>query len=257
MTTSVRTKSNVSLYPSNIEPRPTHQPHIDPGNYPTQAQQALSRIEPHGPVVDRPVKTEKENMLEGSPYKPHEDQQLMRERDRCKVALYHFNNACNPVNGIGVEERIRLLKDVLIPPGEPRPDTKSPEHVVPLGPGAKVEAPFNCHYGYNITIGEDVLISENCFFVDDCKITIGAHTFIGSNVTILTSMALGTMQERRGSKSRYQGREVKIAEDCYICHGSTILPGVSLGRGAYVAPHEVVRSHILPYGFQGIKPDFP
>ncbi|KAK2747600.1 Maltose acetyltransferase [Onygenales sp. PD_40] len=246
-------KPPMQVFQGNIEQRPNHQPHVDTSNYPAQARLALNNMEPQ---VAFDTKTEKEKMLAGEPY-DYSDPQLVKDRERCKAALWRFSNAGNPIYGISAKERTRLLKEVLIPPPDAQTEAITPQPVGSLGPGVIVEAPLNCHYGYNINIGEDVLISENCNFADDCTINIGAHTWIGPNVTILSSMAIGSMQERKGSRSKYQGRPVVIAEDCWIGAGVTILPGVSLGRGAYIAPGEVVKSQILPYGFQGLKPNYP
>ncbi|PGH13799.1 hypothetical protein AJ80_06187 [Polytolypa hystricis UAMH7299] len=252
-----RAKTGVPIYPNNMEQRPGHPPHVDASSYSAQARLALNNMEPHV-NYEQPTtgKTEKEKMVDCEQYRPL-DPVLVKERERCKAALWRYNNAGNPLFGIDTSEKNRLLKQVLIPTETPVDTSTSPPRVGTLGPGAIVEAPFNCHYGYNISIGEDVFISENCFFIDDCSISIGAHTWIGPGVTILSSMAIGSMQERKGSQSRYQGRPVVIAEDCWIGAGCTIMPGVSLGRGAYIAPGEVVRSQILPYGFQGLKPSYP
>ncbi|OAX78500.1 hypothetical protein ACJ72_07189 [Emergomyces africanus] len=248
-------KPGMPVFQGNIDQRTKHQqPHVDPSNYQAQARMALT-MEPHV-AFDTP-KTEKEKMLAGEPYQNYSDPQLNRERERCKAALWRYNNASNPNLGIGPDERRRLLKQVLMPPPDPQAEPGSSNPVGSLGPCVVVETPFNCHFGYNINIGEDVLISENCLLADDCPINIGAHTWIGPNVTILGSMAMGSMQDRKGSRSKYQGRPVVIAEDCWIGAGATILPGVSLGRGAYIAPGEVVKQQILPYGFQGLKPNFP
>ncbi|KAF3492072.1 C6 zinc finger domain-containing protein [Arthroderma uncinatum] len=255
-------KPGIPVFQSNMEPRPNHAPppRVDTSSYPTQARLALSSMEPHVPFEGGNEKSEKEKMLSGEQYRPF-DPELVRDREQCKAALWRFTNAGNPLYGISSAEKTRLLTQILQPSAiEPPPDAPPPSTSTPtgsLGPGAILESPFNCHYGYNINIGEDVLISENCFFADDCSINIGAHTWIGPNVTILSSMAIGSMQERKGSQSRYQGRPVVIAEDCWIGAGCTILPGVTLGRGAYIAPGEVVRSQILPYGFQGLKPNYP
>ncbi|KAK2864983.1 hypothetical protein FQN49_004019 [Arthroderma sp. PD_2] len=255
-------KPGIPVFQSNMEPRPNHAPppRVDTSSYPTQARLALSSMEPHVPFEGGNEKSEKEKMLSGEQYRPF-DPELVRDREQCKSALWRFTNAGNPLYGISSAEKTRLLTQILQPATiEPPPDAPPPSTSTPtgsLGPGAILESPFNCHYGYNINIGEDVLISENCFFADDCSINIGAHTWIGPNVTILSSMAIGSMQERKGSQSRYQGRPVVIAEDCWIGAGCTILPGVTLGRGAYIAPGEVVRSQILPYGFQGLKPNYP
>ncbi|KMP04403.1 maltose O-acetyltransferase [Coccidioides immitis RMSCC 2394] len=253
LTHSTHAKPGMAVFQTTMEQR-SGPPRIDPANYSAQARMALN-MEPHI-TFESSGKTEKEKMLSGEQYRPF-DPQLIKDRERCKAALWRFANAGNPIYGISAIERTRLLNEVLIPSSEGQTESVSSNLVGSLGPGAVVEAPFNCHYGYNINIGEDVLISENCFFADDCTITVGAHTWIGPNVTILSSMAIGSMQERKGSQSRYQGRPVVIAEDCWIGAGCTILPGVTLGRGAYIAPGEVVRSQILPYGFQGLKPNYP
>ncbi|QSS54341.1 C6 zinc finger domain-containing protein [Histoplasma capsulatum var. duboisii H88] len=251
-------KRGMPVFQGNIDQRPKHQqqqqPHVDATNYPAQARLALN-MESH--VAFEATKTEKEKMLAGEPYQNYFDPQLNRERERCKAALWRYNNASNPNLGISPDERRRLLQQVLMPPLDPQAEPSPNTPVGSLGPCAIVETPFNCHFGYNINIGEDVLISENCLLADDCPINIGAHTWIGPNVTILGSMAMGSMLDRKGSRSKYQGRPVVIAEDCWIGAGATILPGVSLGRGAYIAPGEVVKQQILPYGFQGLKPNFP
>ncbi|KAJ5995846.1 hypothetical protein N7481_002823 [Penicillium waksmanii] len=204
--------------------------------------------------------TEKEKMIRGELYRPF-DVQLVEERDRCRRALWRFNNACNPVHGLSSKEQNRLLKEILVPPSDsvtnsPSGMSGAPRSIGSIGQGAVVESSFTCNYGYNIHIGEDVMISQGCLFVDDCIINIGAHTWIGPNVTLLSSMAHSSMQERKGSQSRYQGRPVTIEEDCYLGAGCTIYPGVHLGRGAYIAPGEVVKTHIVAYGFQGFKPSY-
>ncbi|KAF7173964.1 hypothetical protein CNMCM5623_006239 [Aspergillus felis] len=250
-------KPGMSIFQGGIDQRPAHPGTVDTNSPQAQARMALS-IEHQ--LSNRTVseESEKDKMIRGELYRPF-DIHLVEERERCKAAIWRFNNACNPVSGLSAKEQNRLLKEVLIPPGSV---VGSPSSVGPLRPagsigqGAVVESPFQCHYGFNIHIGEDVMISENCLFVDDCPITIGAHTWIGPRVTILSSMAHANMQERKGSQSRYQGRPVTIEEDCYVGAGCTIYPGVRLRRGAYVAPGEVVKTDIVAYGFQGLKPSY-
>lgn len=251
-------KPGVPIFPNGADQRSAHVTNMDVSSPQAQARMALS-IEHQ--LSTRPVsseETEKEKMIRGELYRPF-DIQLIGERERCKAALWKFNNACNPLSGISAKEQHRLLKEILIPPNSiANSPSGAPLNrpVGSIGQGAVVEAPFHCHYGYNIHIGEEVMISMNCFLVDDCTISIGAHTWIGPNVTILSSMAHANMQERKGSQSRHQGRPVTIEEDCYIGAGATIYPGVRLRRGAYVAPGEIVKSDIAAYGFQGLKPRY-
>ncbi|KAJ5587946.1 Maltose/galactoside acetyltransferase [Penicillium hispanicum] len=252
-------KANIALFQGGVEPRPLPTAPIDTNSPQAQARMALSIEHQLSGRATSGDDTEKDKMIRGDLYRPF-DVQLVEDRDRCKGALWRFNNACNPLNGLGSKEQNRLLKEILVPPSSSA--VNSPAGVAgcraagSIGQGAVVEAPFSCHYGYNIHLGEDVMVSHNCVFVDDSVISVGAHTWIGPNVTILSSMAHASMQERKGSQSRYQGRRVTIEEDCYIGAGCTIYPGVSLGRGTYIAPGEVVKQNIVPYGFQGFKPSY-
>ena len=242
-------KSNMPLFQGPIEQRALPTTTMDTNSPQVQARMALSIENQLSSRAVTSDETERDKMIRGELYRPF-DVQLVEERDRCKRAVWRFNNACNPLSGLSSKEQNRLLKEILFPlPNSVK--TPSPT----IGMGAIVEAPFNCHYGY-ITIGEDVMVSHDCLFVDDCHIYIGAHTWIGPNVTILSSMAHSSMQERKGTQSRYQGRRVRINEDCYLGAGCTIYPGVTLGRGAYIAPGEVVKSDIVAYGFQGFKPNY-
>lgn len=249
----VHSKPTVPVLQSGMEQRPLNVISLGSSSPQTQARTALS--------IEQQMReeTEKDKMLRGDLYQPF-DIHLVEERSRCKAALWRFNNACNTIFGSSAKEQNRLLKEVLVPPANSA--VSSPSGVAPphsggsIGQGAVVIGPFECHYGYNIHIGEDVMISEACRFVDDCHINIGAHTWIGPGVTILSSMAHPSMQERKGSQSRYQGRPVTIEEDCYVGANCTIYPGVRIRRGAYVAPGEVVKADIVAYGFQGFKPSY-
>ncbi|KAL4959829.1 uncharacterized protein BDV14DRAFT_157356 [Aspergillus stella-maris] len=249
-------KPGVAFFQGGIDQRPAHASNIDTSTPQAQARMALS-IEHHlsGRALSS-EETEKDKMLRGDLYRPF-DVLLVEERERCKAALWRFNNSCNPVYGISAREQNRLLREIFVPqlPANPSGATSS-RPTGSVDQSAVVYAPFKCNYGYNVHIGEDVQIHEDCSFVDDCPITIGAHTWIGSRVLILTSMAHATMQERKGTQSRYQGRPVTIEEDCWIGDGCIIYPGVRLRRGANVAPGEVVKSDIVAYGFQGFKPSY-
>ncbi|KAL4801247.1 hypothetical protein BDV18DRAFT_87374 [Aspergillus unguis] len=254
---SGHTKPNAPIFQGGLDQRPVHTSSIDTSTPQAQARMALSIEHQLSGRTASIEETEKDKMIRGDFFRPF-DVVLMEERGRCKAALWRFNKACNPALGLSAKEQTRLLKEILVP----QFSISSPSGVVShrpmgsFGQGAVVEAPFDCHYGYNINIGEDVMVSESCLFVDDCPITIGAHTWIGPRVTILTAMAHANMQERKGSQSRYQGRPVTIEEDCWVGPGCIIYPGVRLRRGAYVAPGEVVRSDIAAYGFQGLKPSY-
>ena len=230
--------------------------HIDGGSGAPSAQsaQVAARMAlEHGRIMATGEDTERERMIAGKPFSPS-DPLLTDERERCKLALYRFNSSINPAvwANPGPRGREQPLRDIFQPSGQsPMPGNSTSDN---LGTGVIVDSPFNCLYGYNIKIGEDVQISENCNFVDSCKITIGARTWFGPNVTILTSMAMPQAQERKGVHARHQGRPVTIDVDCWIGAGAVIWPGSKIGRGAYVGPGEVVDGTIEPFQGRGQAP---
>lgn len=189
-------------------------------------------------------------MLQGELY-IHVDSELLVDRRKCKEALVRFNRADEL--GLAPHDHMKLFTDIVDPrgveniKGHPRGS---------IGQQAIVEAPFRCEYGYNTTIGENTIIHSGCTIVDACRVYIGANCFIGPNVTILSSMAHVSMNQRKGIGSRYQGKETIIESDCYIGAGAVIYPGVTLDRGAYVGPGQTVSSDIVVYGWVGYKPGY-
>jgi hypothetical protein len=63
----------------------------------------------------------------------------------------------------------------------------APQEKGTLGDGVRIEAPFTYTYGYNIKTMDSVYIGKNSTIDDAGKVDIGPHTWIGSNVTILTT----------------------------------------------------------------------
>lgn len=186
-------KQGMPLFQNSIDQRPAHVSNMDTSSPQAQARMALSIEHQLSSRTVAGEETEKEKMIRGDLYRPF-DIHLVEEKERCKAALWRFNNSCNPVSGLSTKEQNRLLKEVFVPPQISTTHSSSNAAAASrsagsIGQGAVVEAPFHCHYGYNIHVSEDVMISENCLLVDDCCISIGAHTWIGPRVTILSSMA--------------------------------------------------------------------
>ncbi|KAF9884985.1 Maltose acetyltransferase [Aspergillus nanangensis] len=154
-------KPGIPLFQGSLDQRPslTTTNAMDTNSPQAQARMALSIEHQLSARTVPSEETEKEKMVRGELYRPF-DIHLVEERERCKAALWRFNNSCNPVSGLSTKEQNRLLKEVFVPPTG---IDASPSGVTPprsagsIGQGAVVEPPFNCHYGYNIHIGEDVL----------------------------------------------------------------------------------------------------
>lgn len=207
---------------SHLYPLHVHSPQVA---YKADAQAQAQLALQHQAALRSRTRTEKEKMLIGEPYRP-DDPELVYERERCKAALWRFNSSMNPNLGISRDERARLFRDILKPRDGPLPANESSPITGPIGRvGANVvvEAPFNCDYGYNICVEQDVYIGLNCTIMDPCAVNIGPRTVIGPNVSILTATMSIEPHGRSGAQGPLRGRPITIQEDCWIGAGAIIL----------------------------------
>jgi len=215
------------------------------------AQLALQHTSSLRPSSHRMERTEKEKMLAGELYRPF-NPVLLEERERCKAAVWRFNNSTNPNLGVSREERARLFREILQPSshssshhgggsGSATPGSvNSVSPVGGVGERVVVEAPFTCDYGYNISIGDDVLISANCTITDTCSVRIGSRCVIGPNVNFQGGTLPIDPIKRKGSQGPAKGNAITIEDDCWIGCRAIIMPGVTIGRCSTVAAGSVV-----------------
>ncbi|KAF2117859.1 hypothetical protein BDV96DRAFT_405120 [Lophiotrema nucula] len=190
-----------------------------------------------GPPPQNPQKSEKEKMLNYEPFLPY-TQTLEGERQRCRSLCYRFNNYPNPEMKISKEELERHLRGIFLPPGVRYP--RSSDLLAHVGVDVSVNPPFNCDYGYNVTIGDRVVIGANAKFLDSGRIIIGRNTTIGANVTIDTIKVPTNPKEVKGTHGSVTAAEITIGDNVYIGANVTICAGVKIGTGAIIHPGSVV-----------------
>lgn len=107
-----------------------------------------------------------------------------------------------------------------------------------IGKGVRIEAPFYCAYGMNISIGDETFLNVGCVILDSAPVTIGRRVLIGPSVQILCA------EHHRDPVLRAQGLEiakpVTIDDEAWIGAGAIILSGVTIGAGAIVGAGAVV-----------------
>ena len=242
-------------------PPPVHRPNSSQSQYPAQtthplphsnaqavAQTALQHQSSLRPAPHRRSNemTEREKMLKGNYYLPFSPA-LTQDRENCLAAIWRFNNATNPSHGASPEERQRLFRAIMAmrPTAEPQPPANGdgtssvPQMSMPMpmgrvGERVIVEAPFHCDYGYNINIGNDVLIGADCRISDTCSVTIGDRCIFSPNVKLVCATYPIDPRRRMGSGGQALGRNIVIEEDCWIGSNVTILAGVRVGRSSTV-----------------------
>ncbi|KAL1887686.1 hypothetical protein Cpir12675_006457 [Ceratocystis pirilliformis] len=183
-----------------------------------------------------PQRTEKEEMRAGRSYY-YRDRELIEDRERCSTACWRFNNLALPHNGISSQERTRLFHEILHPSGS------SPNR---LGNISVIEGPFTCDYGYNVAIGQNVLISRDCTLQDAGSISIGDNCHIGPNVKMYTGTVSTDPKRRGGASGTQMAKPIIIESDCFIGGGVVILPGVTVGKGSTVGAGSVVTRNVPP-----------
>lgn len=163
----------------------------------------------------------KEKMLNGEYYISW-DEELTLEREKAKDLLFEFNS---------IKPSLRAEREIIIN-----------KLFGKVGKNCWIESPFNCDYGYNITVGDNFYTNTNCCILDCAKITIGNNVWIGPNVGIYTP------NHAFDSKERTHGYEkslpIEIGDNVWIGGGVTIIGGVKIGQNSIIGAGSVVTKNI-------------
>jgi maltose O-acetyltransferase len=156
-------------------------------------------------------------MLRGEPYLAnHPD--LLLERRRCRLLCERFN-----ATSFGETAARRAVLDELL------------GH---LGQEAEVMAPFQCDYGYHISVGARTFINYGAVVLDGAKVTIGEDVQIGPGVQLLTALhPLDSVERRRGVET---AAPVSVGDGAWLATGVIVLPGVTVGADAVIGAGSVV-----------------
>jgi len=107
-----------------------------------------------------------------------------------------------------------------------------------VGQNARIEAPFHCAYGMNISLGPDVYLNAGCTILDTAPVLIGAQTLLGPGVQIYCA------NHHQDPEKRAAGLEialpVTIGRRVWLGGSAIILPGVCIGDGAIIGAGSVV-----------------
>jgi maltose O-acetyltransferase len=163
------------------------------------------------------VDSEKDRMLRGEPYLAnHPD--LLFERRQCRLLCERFN----ATSFDATVARQAILRELL-------------GH---LGEDAEVMAPFQCDYGYHISIGARTFVNYGAVVLDGAAVSIGADVQIGPNVQLLTALhALDSHERRRGTET---AAPLSIGHGAWLAAGVIVCPGVTIGADTVIGAGSVV-----------------
>lgn len=182
-------------------------------------------------------------MILGRPFLHFIEPELLVDRQQCKGALERYNDAARSTSHLSHEERGRLFRAIVDPIARPEFARREDSYTGPQGHVGRhtiVDSPFTCEYGYNINIGDEVVIQSGCHMQDACDIRVGNRTIIGPNVKFYGITASVDATARKGSQGCVQGGAIKIGDDCFIGGDVVILPYRKIGNGAVVGAGSIV-----------------
>lgn len=110
------------------------------------------------------MRTEKEKMLAGELYETW-DAELTNDRQQAKKLCFALNQTCpteKPARQVILNQLLRQETD------------------------AWVESPFNCDFGYNITVGKGFYANHGCTILDCAPVTFGDNCLLAPSVVIAT-----------------------------------------------------------------------
>jgi maltose O-acetyltransferase len=169
------------------------------------------------------VGEQKERMRRGELYLAH-DPELVGDHRRCRLLVERFN-ATGVTDG---DERRRLLQELL---GE-------------VGEDVEIKPPFQCDYGYLISVGARTFINYGAVFLDVARVTIGADVQIATGVQLLTAThPLDAAKRRAGWES---AEPITVQDGVWLGGGAIVCPGVTIGEDTVVGAGSVVTVDLPP-----------
>ena len=108
---------------------------------------------------------------------------------------------CQKLNGVPVEDADQINKIAA-------------ELFAECGDQLVLKPPFYCDFGYNVHIGESVLINYNCVFLDAAPITIGDNCFIGPMVGMYT--VNHPLDPERRNDGYVYGRPITLGKNVWL-----------------------------------------
>ena len=202
------------------------------------------------------TQVEKDKMLRGQPFLHYLDGVLLQDRRQCKAAVERYNKAAETTSGISGHERSKYFTQILKPHKRPDYKLRDSPHSGPAGTiedHTIVESPFRCDYGYNIHIGKDCVIESGAYFQDAADIYIGSRVIMGPNVKLYCITASIDPSARKGSQGNVIAGAIRIEDDVFVGADVTVLPYVTIGRGAVIGAGSVV-TKVSGYVVAGLKP---
>jgi maltose O-acetyltransferase len=166
---------------------------------------------------------ERERMVAGELYQAS-DPELVEARARARELTARYNATRQEDEAQRAELMRELFREV--------------------GDGAWIEPPFQCDYGWNITLGERAFLNFNCVVLDCAEVTIGPLTKLGPAVQLCAATHPLDPEERAAGLE--YAKPISIGRNAWIGAGAIVGPGVTIGDDSVIGAGSVVLDDVPP-----------
>jgi len=175
------------------------------------------------------VPSQKDRLLAGESYLA-DDPELLEDRRRARLLTEQLN-ATSVAEPFAREEILRAL-------------------LASVGDSTEILSPFQCDYGYQITVGARSFLNFGAVILDSAPVQIGDDVQIGPGVQLVTPLHPLDPAKRRTQTE--WARPIVVADGAWLAAGVIVCPGVTVGAGAVVGAGSVVTAdvpeRVLAYG---------
>ena len=161
--------------------------------------------------------SEKDIMLAGEMYLAG-DPEIVAMRRKARMLLHKFNHSAPD----DPDHRRLILQDLL---GQ-------------MGQNLEIEPHFNCDYGSNIFVGDNVYMNFGCILLDCNTIQIGNNVMFGPSVQIYT--AYHPLEAKARNSGRELAAPVSIGDNVWLGGGVMVCPKVTIGKNTVIGTGAVV-----------------
>ena len=111
-----------------------------------------------------------------------------------------------------------------------------------IGEGSRVMSPLTAVRPNQVTIGKNVVVMNGCLMMSAGTITIDDNVQIAANVQLISN------NHDTYERNVITCKPVHICKGAWVGAGSSILPGVTVGKHAIVGAASVVTKDVPDYG---------
>jgi maltose O-acetyltransferase len=160
---------------------------------------------------------DKQRLLAGEPYSSNAED-LRADRHRARL----LTERLNLLSVSELDQRQAILRDLL----------------GALGDQTEILSPFQCDYGYQISVGARTFINFGAVILDSAPVSIGDDVQIGPGVRLVTpTHPLDAAERRTGLE---WGEPITVQDDAWLATGVIVCPGVTIGAGCVIGAGSVV-----------------